>query len=115
MIGRILDAIRRRVAEQAPERHYRPNELRQEMVRTGRLHQEARQPDAAARASRRAPEEDRAPRERMPAPSDARATTERALISALKSRSGLRQAWVLKEVLGPPVALRGPHDDSFEV
>jgi hypothetical protein len=51
----------------------------------------------------------------MPASPDAQAKTERALISALKSRSGLRQAWVLKEVLGPPVALRGPHDDDFEV
>ncbi len=51
----------------------------------------------------------------MPASPDAQATTERALTSALKSRSGLRQAWVLKEVLGPPVALRGPHDDGFEV
>ena len=114
MIGRILDALRRSRAEQRPERQYRPNELRREAVRTGRLHQEARQSDAAARASRRAPEEERAPRERMPASPDAQATTERALISALKSRSGLRQAWVLKEVLGPPVALRGPHD-GFEV
>ena len=77
--------------------------------------QEARQEDATARASRRAPEEERAPQERRPASPDAQATTERALISALKSRSGLRQAWVLKEVLGPPVALRGPRDDGFEV
>jgi hypothetical protein len=115
MIGRIFDVLRQRLAEQAPQRQYRPNELRREAVRTGRLHQEAPQADAAARASRRAPEEERAPRERMPASPDAQATTERALISALKSRSGLRQAWVLKEVLGPPVALRGPHDDGFEV
>jgi hypothetical protein len=114
MIGRILDALQRRLVEQAPQRQYRPNELRREVVRTGRLHQEARQADAAARASRRAPEEERPPRERMPAPPDAPATNERALTSALKSRSGLRQAWVLKEVLGPPVALRGPHD-GFEV
>jgi hypothetical protein len=114
MIERILDALRRRVAEQGPERQYRPNELRREVVRPGRLPQEARQTDAAARASRRAPEEERAPRERVPASPDAPATTELALVSALKSRSGLRQAWVLKEVLGPPVALRGPHD-GFEV
>jgi hypothetical protein len=115
MIRRILDALQRRLVEQAPERQYRPNELRREVVRTGRLHQEARQVNVAARASRRAPEEERASRERMSAPPDAQATTERALISALKSRSGLRQAWVLKEVLDPPVALRGPHDDGFEV
>ena len=115
MIGRIFDVLRRRLAEQAPERQYRPNELRGEVVRTGRVHQEARKADAAARASRRAPEEERAPRERVPASPDASGTTERALVSALKSRSGLRQAWVLKEVLGPPVALRGPQDDGFEV
>ena len=115
MIGRILDVLWQRLAEQAPERQYRPNELRRDRVRTGRLPQEARQADTAARASRRAPEEERVPRERMPASPDAQATTERVLISALKSRSGLRQAWVLKEVLGPPVALRGPHDDGVDV
>jgi hypothetical protein len=115
MIRRILDALRRGLIEQAPERQFRPNELRRDVMRTGRVHQEARQADVAARASRRAPEEERAPRERMPASPDAQATTERALISALKSRSGLRQAWVLKEVLDPPVSLRGPHDDGFEV
>jgi hypothetical protein len=114
MIGRILDALRQRVVGKAPEGQYRPNELRRDVVRTGRLPQEARQTDVAARASRRAPEEERAPRERVPASPDASGTTERALVSALKSRSGLRQAWVLKEVLGPPVALRGPHD-GFEV
>ena len=114
MIGRIRGALRRSLVEQAPQRQYRPNELRREVVRTGRLPQEARQADAAVRASRRAPEEERAPRERMPASPDASGTTERALVSALKSRSGLRQAWLLKEVLGPPVALRGPQDDGFE-
>jgi hypothetical protein len=115
MIGRILDALRRSLVEQAPERQYRPNELRREVVRAGRLPQEARQADAAARATRRAPEEELAPRERLPASSDAQATTKRAMISALKSRSRLRQAWVLKEILGPPAALRGPHDNGFEV
>jgi hypothetical protein len=115
MIRRILDALRRGLIDQAPERQYRPNELRREVVRAGRIQQDARQADAATRASRRAPEEERAPRERRPASPDAQATIERALISALTSRSGLRQAWVLKEVLGPPVALRGPRDDGFEV
>jgi hypothetical protein len=27
-------------------------------------------------------------------------------MAALKTRSGLRQAWLLKEILGPPLALR---------
>ena len=115
MIGRILDALRRSVAEQAPERQYRPNELRREVVRAGRLRQEAIPTDAVMRASPRALEEERAPRGQVLASPDAQATTERVLTGVLKSRSGLRQAWVLKEVLGPPVALRGPHDDGFEV
>ena len=114
MIGRILDALRRRVAEQAPERQYRPNELRREVVRTGRLQQEARQTDAAVRRSPRAVEEERAPRERMPVLPEPSATTERALVTALQTRAGLRQAWLLKEVLGPPVALRGSHVDGLE-
>jgi hypothetical protein len=33
-------------------------------------------------------------------------------VSALKTRSGLRQAWLLKEILGPPPALRGPFGDD---
>jgi hypothetical protein len=33
-------------------------------------------------------------------------------MAALKTRSGLRQAWLLKEILGSPLALRDPHDDS---
>ena len=115
MIGRILDALRGSVAKQGPERQYRPNELRREEVRAGRLRQEAMHADAVMRASPRALEEERAPRARRPASPDAHVTTERALTSVLKSRSGLRQAWVLKEVLGPPVALRGPRDDGFEV
>ena len=115
MMRRLRDALRRGRSTEPTHRQFRPNELRREVVRAGRIQQEARQSNAAARASRRPPEEEQAPRERMPASPDAQAKTERALISALKSRSGLRQAWVLKEVLGPPVALRGPRDDGFEV
>jgi hypothetical protein len=33
-------------------------------------------------------------------------------MAALKTRSGLRQAWLLKEILGPPLALRNPYDDE---
>jgi hypothetical protein len=33
-------------------------------------------------------------------------------VSALKTRSGLRQAWLLKEILGPPLALRDPFSDD---
>ena len=115
MIGRILDALRRSVTEQGPKRQDRPNELRREVVRAGRLRQEVMPADAVTRASPRAREEERAPRGRVLASPDTPATTKRALTSVLTTRSGLRQAWMLKEVLGPPVALRAPHDDGFEV
>jgi hypothetical protein len=33
-------------------------------------------------------------------------------MAVLKTRSGLRQAWLLKEILGPPLALRDPSTDD---
>jgi hypothetical protein len=33
-------------------------------------------------------------------------------IAALKTRSGLGQAWLLKEILSPPLALRDRYDDD---
>ena len=111
MIRRLWDALRRRRAGQAAGRPLRPNELRRDVVRAERLRQEARQTDAAARAARLAHHEERAARERTPAPLAERAPAERALRNHLMSRSSLRRAWLLKEVLGPPVALRRP--DGF--
>jgi hypothetical protein len=32
------------------------------------------------------------------------------LRATLRSRAALRQAFLLREILGPPIALRGPHD-----
>jgi hypothetical protein len=32
--------------------------------------------------------------------------------AALGSRAALRQAFLLREILGPPRALRGPHDEG---
>ena len=111
MIRRIVDALRRGLTDRAPERQFRPNELRREVVRAERLEKEARQEDAGVRASRLVPVEERGSRARVPTAPDASATTNRALTSVLTSRSGLRQAWVVKEVLGPPIALRGSQDE----
>jgi hypothetical protein len=33
-------------------------------------------------------------------------------LSALTTRSGLRQAWLLKEILSPPLALRDRYGDN---
>lgn len=106
MIGRILEALRMRSAGSAPVRQYRPNELRREGAGAGRQ----RQAEPPARASRQGPAGERPPRTQAPPP-DAKPATERPLTDALKTRSGLRQAWVLKEILGPPVGLRGPDAD----
>ena len=56
--------------------------------------------------------EDEAPRARRPhaAPVQRRPGQRRRLIATLASPVGLRQAFLLQEVLGPPTALRGPDD-----
>jgi hypothetical protein len=112
MMGRIRDALRRRVAGPAPERQDRPNALRRGVVRAERLRREAMQADAAARVAQPTSEEQRTPRERAPALPDAQAAIPNPLTRMLTSRSGLRQAWVGKEILGPPVALRDPYENG---
>ncbi len=115
MIGRIFDALQRRLAEQAPQRQYRPNELRLDTVRAERLRREARRAEPAARQPQRSLEElqDRGTREPLPT-SAAQPRPVPKPIGALKTRSGLRQAWLLKEILGPPLALRDPSTDDHD-
>ena len=110
---RLRDALRRGGSAEPANRQYRPNELRLDTVRAERLHRDARRTEPAARQPVRSPEElqERRPREPIPAP----ATQPRPAsnqIPALKTRSGLRQAWLLKEILGPPLALRDRYDDD---
>ena len=52
------------------------------------------------------------PRARRPqaAPVRGRPSQRRRLIATLASPVGLRQAFLLQEILGPPTALRGPDD-----
>jgi hypothetical protein len=53
----------------------------------------------------------RGPREPLPAQATQPRPAPRP-IAALKTRSGLRRAWLLKVILGPPLALRDPDNDD---
>ena len=110
MIQRILDALRRR-GEQEPARPLRPNELRRDVVQAERRRREA---TPAARVGRFPPvsEEERAPRKPPPAQLESPPVSQHALGAVLRTRTGLRTAWLAKEVLGPPPGLRGMRDDS---
>lgn len=111
MIRRILDALRQRQGGQEPARQIRPNELRRDVVQAERRRRESA--PAAARVSRFPPmsEEERAPRKPAPASREPEPVRQHALGAVLRSRSGLRAAWLAKEVLGPPPGLRGLRDD----
>lgn len=111
MIRRIVDALRRAQDELDPARQIRPNELRRDVVQAERRRREAT--PGAARVSRFPPvsEEERAPRKPPPALSEPQPVSPHALGAVLRSRSGLRAAWLAKEVLGPPPALRGMRED----
>ncbi len=102
MIGRVLDAFRRH--GDPPGQALRPNELRRDAARAERLRREALRAEAAASQPRRPREEPREPEAARAGRPDGGAL----LVAALRSRSGLRQAWLVQEVLGPPRALRGP-------
>jgi hypothetical protein len=107
MLGRLRDVLRRRPHELAP-RQLRPNELRLEVVRADRLRREALQAQAA---TPRLPDElEELQRPRTFSEESQPAKQHRPnRIAALTSRSGLRHAWLAREILGPPLALR-PRD-----
>ena len=108
MIGRALDAMRRRVGEPA-DRPPRPNELRRDVARAERLRQEARRVEAATDQPRRPPEGGREQRAAGDAARAGHPDDQPRPLTALASRSGLRRAWLVKEILGPPRALGGPY------
>jgi hypothetical protein len=105
MVGRLLDTLRG-LSGGATEPAPRPNELRREEVRAARLRREVRQPRMPPGRPAPAREE----RGRPPVPAAAAPPAGRSerhpLAAALASQAGIRQAWLLKEVLGPPRALR---------
>ena len=115
MIQRLLAALRGDPSAEPPRRQYRPNELRLDTVRAERLRREARPAEPAPRQPVRSLEErqERGPRESLTAPPAQPRRTPKP-IAALKTRSGLRQAWLLKEILGSPLALRAPSNDDHD-
>jgi hypothetical protein len=112
MMQRVRDALSRGRSAEQPYRQYRPNELRLDVVRAERQRREARWTEPAVGPPGRSLEElrERRPPEPLPAPA-ARSRPTRQQVAALKTRSGLRQAVLLKEILSPPLALRDRHDD----
>ena len=110
---RLRDALRQGRSAEPPHRQYRPNELRLDLVRAERLRRDARRPEPAAGPPGRSLEEmrERRPPEPLPAPA-ARSRPAPQQIAALKTRAGGRQAWLLKEILSPPMALRDRYDDD---
>ena len=116
MRQRLLDALRRVVSTEPPNRTYRPNELRVDTVRAERLRRESRRTEPSLRQTGRSLEElqvqQRRPLESAAAALPVRSRPGAKQLAALKTRTGLRQAWLLKEILGPPLALRNPYNDE---
>ena len=112
MMQWLREALSRGRSAEPPNRQYRPNELRLDVVRAERLRRETRRSEPAVVPPERSLEElrERRPPEPLPAPA-ARSHPASLQFAALKTRSGLRQAWLLKEILSPPLALRGRYDD----
>ncbi|MBA2597291.1 MAG: hypothetical protein H0V00_11785 [Chloroflexia bacterium] len=108
MIARLWNLVQRGRRDQPP-RHLRPNELRRGVVRAERLRREALATRPVLDRQQRSPEEQQPRRPPVAPPQATTVTAERFRTAALRSRSGLRQALLLKEILDPPVALRDRH------
>ena len=111
MMRRLREALLRDASDQLPNRPLRPNELRRDVAREERLRRETHRVERPANQQTPAAEEQRPRRESPPAP-PAPAPARRRYLSALETRSSLRQAWLLNEILGPPIALRGPNNGT---
>lgn len=107
MLQRLRDALRE-LSDQPPNHQFRPNELRREVVRAERLRREPHRVEPVPTRPQLSAEEQRARRAESSMASAVPARQVPSQVSALKTRSGLRQAWLLKEILGPPMALRDP-------
>jgi hypothetical protein len=109
MIRRLIDVLRRGPAEPSPPLPLRPNALSRDAARAERLRREARQAEAATRQLTAA-EENRIRRDTHPtSPTHPRPDS---LAASLQSRSELRRALLLREILAPPAALRRPRDGN---
>ena len=113
MFRSTLGALRHRTGAPAAG-PLRPNELRLDVVGAERLRREALRADAIVNPPRVPPEEPQSRRAPTAETGPARRNADPPLVAALRSRSGLRQAWLVKEILGPPRALRDPSDYGSE-
>jgi hypothetical protein len=116
MMQRLRSALRGERSGEPANRQFRPNELRLDLVRAERLRRDARRAEPPSSQPGRALEELQArapvPREAPAADPAIRPRPDASQIAALKTRTGLRQAWLLKEILAPPLALRDRYDDE---
>ena len=113
MIRRLLGLFQQGMAKQGPHNALRPNELRRDAVRAERLRREARLAEHAARQHTPPAREERTHRAHQPVTSPPPEDGV-PLATALRSRSELRRAILLKEILGPPAALRWPRNETPE-
>jgi hypothetical protein len=115
MMQRLRGALRGEHSGEPPGRQYRPNELRLDLVRAERLRREARHAEPLSSQSARSLEELQVPEPEPRETAVANPATQQrrgaSQIAVLKTRTGLRQAWLLREILGPPLALRDRYDD----
>jgi hypothetical protein len=105
MLDRLRHTLRQSVEAAAPPPR-RPNELRLDLVRAERQRRETAQGGyrPLLPASPTAEEARRAP---PPAPTPPRKPRAPHPIASLRTRSGLRQAFLLNEILGPPRSIQG--------
>jgi hypothetical protein len=109
MIERLRHALRREtMSSSAPPS--RPNQLSLEAARAERLRRESERGAQIRSVPERPPEEPWERQELMTATTRPRERKSWP-VSARSSRSDMRRAWLLKEILGPPRALRSPNED----
>lgn len=106
---RVIRFLRRRRGLPAPP--MRPNELRRDVVQAERQRREVRRTPAAPRVPF---DEATAPRQRPPVAAAQPVAAVNPVMRALQTRTGLRQAWLMMEILGPPVARRGSRHEDRE-
>ena len=111
MMQRLRDALQREFIDQSLDRQFRPNELSRDVVRAERLRRESHRVEPVPTRPQPAAEEQRARRAESSMAPAVPARRVPSHVSALRTRSGLRQAWLLKEILSPPMALRDRYDD----
>jgi hypothetical protein len=112
MMQRLRDALQREYADQSLPRQFRPNELSRDVVRAERVRRESHRVEPAPTRPQLSAEEQRARRAESSMASAVPARRVPSHVSALKTRLGLRQAWLLKEILSPPMALRDRNDED---